>query len=112
MRATASVWPRYGPSRGAAARGEAGLMGIALAPDFATSRALYTVATVEQDGDLVNRVLRMSDENGKAGPATVILDGIPGAVFHAGGAIAWEVGSHDRQVQSTPAPVFIDPRHA
>ena len=72
-----------------AARGEAGLMGIALAPDFATSRALYAVVTVEQNGNLVNRVLRMSDENGKAGPATVILDGIPGAVFHAGDAIAF-----------------------
>ncbi|HEX6047666.1 MAG TPA: PQQ-dependent sugar dehydrogenase [Gemmatimonadaceae bacterium] len=72
-----------------AARGEAGLMGIAVAPDFATSRAVYAVATVEQRGGLVNRVLRMSDENGKAGPVTVILDGIPAAVFHAGDAIAF-----------------------
>ena len=31
-----------------AARGEAGLMGLAVAPDFATSRAIYTVATVEK----------------------------------------------------------------
>ena len=52
--------------------------GDTLAPDFATSRALYAVSTVEHDGNLVNRVLRMSDENGKAGPATVIVDGISG----------------------------------
>ena len=72
-----------------AARGEAGLMGIALAPDFATSRALYAVATFERDDALVNRVLRLIDENDRAGSPTVVLDDIPAAVFHAGDAIAF-----------------------
>lgn len=72
-----------------AAQGEAGLMGIALAPDFATSRAVYAVATFARGGALVNRVLRLTDDNGKGSQPTVVLDGIPAAVFHAGDAIAF-----------------------
>src|SRR5688572_19001801 len=37
-----------------AAQGEAGLMGIALAPDFATTRELFAVATFDRGGTLVN----------------------------------------------------------
>jgi len=72
-----------------AADGEAGLMGIAVAPDFATSRAIYVVATVARADGHVNQVLRLTDENGVGGRPTVVLDDIPGAVFHAGDAIAF-----------------------
>jgi len=72
-----------------AAQGEAGLMGLAVAPDFATSRAVYAVATVEKGGSLVNRVLRVTDENGTAGQPIIVLDDIPSAAFHAGDAIAF-----------------------
>ena len=72
-----------------AARGESGLMGLAVAPDFATSRAVYTVATVEKGDVLVNQVLRLTDEGGNAGQPTVVLDDIPAAAFHAGDAIAF-----------------------
>jgi glucose/arabinose dehydrogenase len=72
-----------------AAQGEAGLMGIAIAPDFETSRAVYAVATIEREGALLNRVLRFTDEGGKAGEPVIVLDNIPAAVFHAGDAIAF-----------------------
>lgn len=72
-----------------AADGEAGLMGIAVAPDFATSRAIYAVATVTRADRHVNQVLRLTDENGVGGRPTVVLDDIPAAVFHAGDAIAF-----------------------
>ena len=38
-----------------AARGEAGLMGIAVAPDFAASKEVFVVGTFESGGSLVNR---------------------------------------------------------
>ena len=72
-----------------AVRGETGLMGLALAPDFAESRELFVVGTFDQSGTLVNRVIRFTDEAGKGVRPTVILDGIPAAVFHAGDAVAF-----------------------
>jgi len=72
-----------------AAEGEAGLMGLALAPDFTESRELFVVGTFEQGGTLVNRLMRFTDEGGKGVRPTVILDGIPSAVFHAGDALAF-----------------------
>jgi glucose/arabinose dehydrogenase len=72
-----------------AARGEAGLMGIALPPDFATSREVYVVGTFDEAGALVNRVIRFTDDNGDGLTQTTILDNIPAAIFHAGDAIAF-----------------------
>ena len=71
------------------AQGEAGLMGITLAPDFATTGELYVVGTFARDGALVNRVIRLTEENGRGVRPTVILDSIPAAVFHAGDAVAF-----------------------
>jgi glucose/arabinose dehydrogenase len=69
--------------------GEAGLMGLALAPDFAESRELFVVGTFDQRGALVNRLIRLTDESGKGVRSTVVLDGIPSAIFHAGDAVAF-----------------------
>lgn len=69
--------------------GEAGLMGLALAPDFATSGHVYAVATFESDGGLVNRVVRLTERAGAGTEPTVLIDGIPAARFHAGDAIAF-----------------------
>ena len=71
------------------AQGEAGLMGIALAPDFATTRELYVVGTFDYGGALVNRVIRLTDDNRRGVRPTVVLDNIPAAVFHAGDAVAF-----------------------
>ena len=72
-----------------AARGEAGLMGIAVPPDFATSRHVFVVATFDDAGVLVNRVMRFTDDGGRGVNPTVVLDGIPAAKYHAGDAIAF-----------------------
>ena len=72
-----------------AARGEAGLMGVALPPDFATSHEVYVVGTFENAGALVNRVVRFTDEGGDGVRPTTILDNIPAEIFHAGDGIAF-----------------------
>ena len=73
----------------ATARGEAGLMGIAVAPDFATSREVFVVGTFAAGGDLTNRVIRFREREGRGVDPAVVLDGIPAAMFHAGDAIAF-----------------------
>ncbi|HSJ64174.1 MAG TPA: PQQ-dependent sugar dehydrogenase [Gemmatimonadaceae bacterium] len=69
--------------------GEAGLMGVATAPDFATSGHVYVVGTFADGGALVNRVIRFTERDGRGADPTVIIDGIPAARFHAGDAIAF-----------------------
>jgi aldose sugar dehydrogenase len=69
---------------------EGGLLGLALAPDFATNGALYVYYTYDDAGGPRNRVsrLRLGDD-GQAGDEMIILDGIPGAGVHDGGRIAF-----------------------
>jgi glucose/arabinose dehydrogenase len=68
---------------------ETGLMGIALAPDFATSRHLYVVGTFRSGGDLLNRVIRFTESNGSGVMPLTIIDGLPANNVHAGGAVAF-----------------------
>lgn len=72
------------------ARGEAGLMGLALHPAFEKNRWIYLMLTAKGE----NRVerYRLTEE----GPVdrTVILDGIPAGVFHDGGRIAFGPNGH------------------
>lgn len=72
-----------------AQRSETGLMGIALAPDFATSGRLYVVATFEAGGGLENRVLRFTERNGMGSMPEVIISGLPASNIHAGGGLAF-----------------------
>ena len=73
-----------------AAEDESGLMGIAVSPDFERNRHVYVVATFRTpSGDLVNRVIRFTDRDGKGSDPTVIVDSIPAANYHAGDAIAF-----------------------
>src|SRR5439155_375202 len=71
------------------ATGEAGLMGITIAPDFPTSRAVFVVGTFASGGGLVNRVVRLTEANGHGGSPTTIVDNIPAGSLHAGDAIAF-----------------------
>ena len=92
---------------------EAGLMGIAVAPDFASSRAVYLLATHWRDGVArspsllarlwrrargfvgappsrwVNRVHRCTDSGGRAIDCRVVIDNLPASFYHAGGALAF-----------------------
>jgi glucose/arabinose dehydrogenase len=70
--------------------GEAGLMGIALSPDFARTRHVFVVGAFRgEDDELVNRVIRYTERDGKGVEPTVIVDSIPGEKYHAGDAIAF-----------------------
>jgi glucose/arabinose dehydrogenase len=66
-------------------RGESGLLGMALHPDFATNQGLYVYETQPAGDALRNRVMRYQyDEDALTDPV-VIIDGIPGAIYHDGG---------------------------
>jgi glucose/arabinose dehydrogenase len=72
--------PRVAP------RGEGGLLGIALSPDFERDRLVYAYLTSERD----NRVVRMTyDSQGALGAPEVVIEGIPAASVHNGGRIVF-----------------------
>lgn len=65
--------------------GEGGLLGIAVAPDFATTHYLYAYETTAED----NRLVRMTYNGAGLGAPTVLLSGLAKAEFHNGGRIAF-----------------------
>ncbi|MDZ7744832.1 MAG: PQQ-dependent sugar dehydrogenase [Candidatus Saccharibacteria bacterium] len=74
---------------GVAHRGEGGLLGMALHPEFEGNQQIYLYMTTETAGGLTNRVERYKyNENGLS-ERTSILEGIPGASYHDGGRIAF-----------------------
>jgi glucose/arabinose dehydrogenase len=66
------------------AKGESGLMGLALAPDYATSRALYLCYAYDAPIGTDVRVARFRDEGDALSQRQVLLQGIPSARNHAG----------------------------
>lgn len=66
------------------ARGESGLMGIALAPDYATSKLVYLACAYDAPQGPVVRILRFRDAGDALTDRAVVLDGIPAARNHAG----------------------------
>ncbi len=70
--------------------GEGGLMGLAAHPDFPQQPFIYAMHTYEApDGGVANRVVRLRDRGDRGDFDRVILDGIPGWVFHNGGRIGF-----------------------
>ncbi|MGH7313345.1 MAG: PQQ-dependent sugar dehydrogenase, partial [Candidatus Rokuibacteriota bacterium] len=67
-----------------AARGEGGLMGLALDPEFAKTGRLYVCYTMSKRGSLVNRLAVLTFREGRAGDERVLVDDIPGATVHDG----------------------------
>jgi aldose sugar dehydrogenase len=65
-------------------RGETGLMGLALAPDYATSRLIYLSYAYTVTGGIQVRVVRFHDDGSRLSGRKVILEGLPAAQFHAG----------------------------
>jgi glucose/arabinose dehydrogenase len=70
-----------GQVREARANGEAGLLGVAVSPSFATDQQVFLYASTERD----NRVLRTTLRDGRLGALTPILTGIPLGSNHDGG---------------------------
>jgi glucose/arabinose dehydrogenase len=67
----------------AAPQGEAGLLGVAVSPDFALDRTIFLYVTTAED----NRIVRATYRGGRLGPPRVILDGIPNGFIHDGGRL-------------------------
>ncbi len=65
--------------------GEAGLLGVAVSPDFERDHLLYFYVSTAND----NRIVTAPLEHGKLGSTRVILDGIPNGFIHDGGRLAF-----------------------
>ncbi|CAI9418637.1 PQQ-dependent sugar dehydrogenase [Nocardioides sp. T2.26MG-1] len=65
--------------------GEAGLLGVAVSPDFAADRMLFFYLSTASD----NRIVAARLEGGRLGSPTVILSGIPVGGIHDGGRLAF-----------------------
>lgn len=70
-----------------AARGEGGLMGIALHPDYPNPRWVYLMYTYESGGEIYNRVSRFTDTGNGLTDEKAVVTRIPGSSVHNGGII-------------------------
>jgi len=67
--------------------GEGGLLGLALDPNFAQNGFVYVYYTYREGNRLWNRVVRLTEREGRGADPFVLLDRIPGSVIHDGGRI-------------------------
>lgn len=70
-----------------AARQEAGLLGLALDPEYDQNKFLYACITVQRGNAFINRVVKLRDKDSFIEVVQVIIDDIPAAANHAGGRI-------------------------
>ncbi len=70
-------------------RGEGGLLGLALHPDFETNNFIYIYMTTVVSDKLTNRVERYVLRGETLSDRKVIIENIPGASNHDGGRIAF-----------------------
>jgi len=66
---------------------DGGLLGITLHPDFSNNHYLYVFLTYDEDGNLWNKILKITESENKLVDAETILDKIPGSSFTNGGFI-------------------------
>lgn len=64
---------------------DGGLLGIALHPNFSTNHYMYVFLTYEEDDNLWNKILKITEFENKLQNAETILDKIPGSSFTNGG---------------------------
>ena len=64
---------------------DGGLLGITLHPNFSNNHLLYVFLTYEENGNLWNKILQITEENNKLKNVEIILDKIPGSSFTNGG---------------------------
>jgi glucose/arabinose dehydrogenase/photosystem II stability/assembly factor-like uncharacterized protein len=69
------------------AQGEAGLLGLALDPDFSKTPFVYLYYTARAGAGAVNRIVRYREAGGQLIERVVLLDGIPGNTVHNGGRL-------------------------
>lgn len=69
----------------ASPREEAGLLGVAVSPDFDKDSTLFFYVSTAED----NRVVRASYDGDSLGPTKPVLTGIPNGFIHDGGRLAF-----------------------
>jgi glucose/arabinose dehydrogenase len=67
-------------------RGEAGLLGLATSPSYATDHLIYAYVSTETD----NRVVRMRYDGQRLGTPHPVLTGIPNGFIHDGGRLLFD----------------------
>lgn len=77
------------PVEGVTHRGEGGLLGLVLHPEFEKNNFLYLYLTTASEGGLTNRVERYRLDEKTLADRKVIIENIPGASNHDGGRIAF-----------------------
>lgn len=77
----------YATIRGVSARGEGGLMGIALHPDYPNPREVFLMYTYQSGGATYNRVSRFTDTGSGLTNERAVVTRIPGSGVHNGGII-------------------------
>jgi glucose/arabinose dehydrogenase len=68
---------------GVTPRGEAGLLGLAASPSYASDRLVYAYLSTAHD----NRVVTMTYDGRRLGPPRPVLTGIPNGFIHDGGRL-------------------------
>lgn len=68
-------------------RGEAGLLGLALDPEFGENHYVYLYYTYSEFLSTYNRVSRYTEQDNKLHNEVVLIDKIPGAAIHDGGRL-------------------------
>ena len=66
---------------------DGGLLGIALHPNFLNNHYMYVFLTYNENGNLWNKILRITESENKLQSAETIFDKIPGSSFTNGGFI-------------------------
>ncbi|MBD3251168.1 PQQ-dependent sugar dehydrogenase [Candidatus Uhrbacteria bacterium] len=77
------------PIEGVEHVGEGGLLGIALHPEYETNGFVYLYQTTRQEEGLSNRVVRYTYRNETLTFDRIIVENLPGAIYHDGGRIAF-----------------------
>jgi glucose/arabinose dehydrogenase len=85
VRGDGSAPVRVGTVPGVQPLGEAGLLGIAVSPRFASDHSVFVYFTSASD----NRVMRMTLQDNTLRPGPVMVEGIPKANHHDGGRLAF-----------------------
>ena len=64
---------------------DGGLIGIELHPNFSTNHFIYVFLTYLDDGNLWNKIIRITESDNKLSDSKIIFDKIPGSSFTNGG---------------------------
>jgi glucose/arabinose dehydrogenase len=66
---------------------EAGLLGVALDPDFSQNRFVYLYYSASVSSGGVNRIVRYREVSSRLAERVVLMDGIPASPIHNGGRL-------------------------